>query len=270
MNARLWNTLRHEPLAHFLVLAGLLFLANALFGRAGPEPIVVAPSTIDFLVQQQTELAGRPLTEAERQAAIEGFVDDEVLVREAYRRGLDQDDVVRRHLVQKMQFVLGDEVPAPTEQDLKAFLEANPERYRDPPTVSLDHVFYADPAQVPDDLLTQLQGGAAIERLGDRLYTLDRHLSHYSLSELIGLIGPEAARQVFDLPSGEWHGPLTSDEGVHFVRVVERHPPVTPPFDQLETQLRQDWTYVRQGEAVAARLRELREHYRIVIGASEP
>lgn len=211
--ARLWNALCHEPLAHFIALAGLLFLANALVAPAGPAPIVVDRPTIDFLVQQQTELVGRPLTEAERRAVIEGFVDDEVLVREAYQRGLDRDTVVRRHLVQKMRFILGDEVSEPTEADLGAFLEANRERYRDPPTVTLDQVYYADPAQVPDDLLARLQAGAAIERLGDRLFALDRRLSRYSLRELIGLLGPDPARQIFELPAGEWHGPLISDQG---------------------------------------------------------
>ena len=178
--------------------------------------------------------------------------------------------MVRRHLVQKMRFVLADQLPDPTEADLGAFLEANRERYRSPPTVTLDHVYYADPAKVPDDLLARLRGGAATERLGDRLYTLDSRLSRYSLRELIGLMGPDTAQRIFEQPAGEWHGPLTSDQGIHFVRVVEQHPVGTPPFEELASQLRQDWIFTKQGETVAEQLRDLRKQYPIVIESAGP
>ena len=92
-----------------------------------------------------------------------------MLLREAYRRGLDRDAVVRQHLVQKMRFILGEDAVAPTEAELRAYLAANRERYRDPPTVTLDQVFYADPATLPDDLMTRLQNGTDIGELGDPL-----------------------------------------------------------------------------------------------------
>ena len=60
-------------------------------------------------------------------------IDDEVLLREAYRRGLDRDAVVRQHLVQKMRYILGEDEATPTEAELRAYLAANRERYRSPP-----------------------------------------------------------------------------------------------------------------------------------------
>ena len=148
-----------------------------------------------------------------------------MLLREAYRRGLDRDAVVRQHLVQKMRFILGEDEAAPTEAELRAYLAANRERYRSPPTVTLDQVFYADPAKVPDDLMAQLQNGTDIGDLGDPLDMLGNRLPRYSLRDLIGLMGPDVARRVFELPAGAWHGPLQSERGVHFVRVEQHHPP---------------------------------------------
>ena len=142
-----------------------------------------------------------------------------MLLREAYRRGLDRDAVVRQHLVQKMRFILGEDEAAPTEAELRAYLAANRERYRSPPTVTLDQVFYADPATVPDDLMAQLANGANLGDLGDSLDMLGNRLPQYSLRDLIGLMGPDVARRVFELPAGAWHGPLQSERGVHFVRV---------------------------------------------------
>jgi parvulin-like peptidyl-prolyl isomerase len=265
MVARYWNALRREPLAHFLALAALLFVGYRLLTPSEQETIVIDQASIAELGRQQEELLARPLTDDERRAVLESAIDDEVLLREAYSRGLDRDEVVRRHLVQKMRFILGEDAPEPTEAELKAYLAANRERYRTPPTVTLEHVFYADPAAVPDGLVVQLENGIAIDGLGDSLYMLGNTLPRYSLRDLIGLMGPDVARRVFELPAGAWHGPLHSERGVHFVRVAEHHPPAMPGFAELESYLRQDSTSDRQRRAIADKLATLRQNYRIVV-----
>jgi hypothetical protein len=138
MVARYWNALRREPLAHFLALAALLFVGYRLLTPSEQETIVIDQASIAELGRQQEELLARPLTDDERRAVLESAIDDEVLLREAYSRGLDRDEVVRRHLVQKMRFILGEDAPEPTEAELKAYLAANRERYRTPPTVTLE------------------------------------------------------------------------------------------------------------------------------------
>jgi hypothetical protein len=270
MSARLWNALHREPLVHFLALAALLFVAYHLLMPAAQESIVIERGSIDELARRQEELLARPLTDQERRALVESAIDDEVLLREAYRRGLDRDAVVRQHLVQKMRFILGEDEAAPTEAELRAYLAANRERYRDPPTVTLDQVFYADPARVPDDLMTQLENGTDIGELGDFLDMLGNRLARYSLRDLIGLVGPDVARRVFELPAGAWHGPLRSERGVHFVRVEQHHPPTTPSFDELRDYLRQDWTLDQQQRVVADKIAELRRNYRIVVTPGAP
>jgi hypothetical protein len=169
-----------------------------------------------------------------------------------------------------MRFILGEEEPEPTKADLRAYLAANRERYRSPPTITLDHVFYADPATVPDQLLVELENGANLEGLGDSLYMLGNTLARYSLRDLIGLMGPEVARRIFELPIGQWHGPLRSERGVHFARVAAHHPPTLPSFADLESYLRQDWTLDQQRHAAAAKIAELRRNYRIVVEQDTP
>jgi PPIC-type PPIASE domain len=164
-----------------------------------------------------------------------------------------------------MRFILGEDELEPTDAELKAYLAANRERYRTPPTVTLDHVFYADPGAVPDGLVAQLENGVAIDGLGDSLYMLGHTLPDYSLRDLIGLMGPDVARRVFELPTDRWHGPLQSERGAHFVRVTARHPPAMPDFVELESYVRQDWTLDQQRRALADKLAELRQNYRIVV-----
>jgi parvulin-like peptidyl-prolyl isomerase len=269
---RFLGALWREPLLHFLILAALLFGAYALFAPSAKDTIVVDRATIDRLVREQEELLARPLSQEERRTAIQTLVDDQVLLREAYRRGLDRDAVVQRHLVQKMRFVLGEDQAEPSEAELRAFLESNRERYRTPPTVTLEQVFYAGPAAAPADLLDRLRAGADPEELGDRLDMLDPTLDRYGLRDLIGLVGPDVARRIFELPPDGWDGPMASERGVHFLRVLEHHPSAVPSFEELTEYLRQDWFFARQEEAVAARLVKLRASYRILVedGAGAP
>jgi hypothetical protein len=262
---RLWTFLRHEPLVHFLVLGGLLFAANAVRQSADRETIVIDRPTLEALIQQQTEIAGHPPSDQERALLIQGVIDDAVLLREAYKRGLAQDAVIERHLVQKMRFLLSADVPEPSEAELRAYFAAEAERYRTPPTVTLDQVFYADPASAPDGLLKGLQSGMDFRGLGDRLFMLGPTLARYSAADLADLLGADLAQRIFELPPGSWQGPFRSAEGVHFIRVRAREPAGLPAFEEIVDWLRQDWQHARQQEAVRGELEALRARYRVVV-----
>jgi PPIC-type PPIASE domain len=262
---RLWTFVRGEPLVHFALLGGLLFAASTLWPAQGPETIVIDRATVEALVQQQGQILGRPPSEAEQALLVQGLVDDAVLLREAYRRGLEQDAVVERHLVQKMRFVLGEEVAEPSEAELRDHFAATAERYRNPPTVSLDQVFYEDPGTVPEDLLERLRAGADFRGLGDRLYMLGPRLARYSAADLADLFGDDLARRIFELPAGVWQGPFRSPAGAHLVRVAERQPASVPAFEEVRDWVREDWRHARQQAAIADQLTALRERYRIVV-----
>lgn len=132
-----------EPLVHFLALGALLFGATALLHRAPPEDPVAAPERIvvsaglrENFVLNFARNNGRAPTDAELAVAIEEYVREEVLCREARALGLDRDDpAVRRRLRQRMEFAAEDAAgaAAPTEAELAAFLRENPARFRAAP-----------------------------------------------------------------------------------------------------------------------------------------
>jgi hypothetical protein len=260
-----WRFLAREPLVHFIVLGALLLGASVLWRGDERAAIVIERATVKALLQQQTEMQGRAPSEEERALLLQGLVDDAVLLREAYERGLEQDPVVERHLVQKMRFLLGAEIPDPGDAELRAWFEAQAERYRNPPTVSIDQVFYADPAAVPDDLLARLRAGAEFRGLGERLFMLGPRLARYSVADLVDLFGDDLARRIFELPVGEWQGPLSSPHGVHVVRVAENLPARVPAFEEVADWVREDWRHARQQEVIAGQVAALRERYRIEI-----
>jgi PPIC-type PPIASE domain len=262
---RLWAFVRREPLVHFVVIGALLFGADTLRRSAERETIVIDPPAVQAMVDQQAQFLGRPLSEAERSQLVQGMVDDAVLLREAYKRGLEQDSLVEQHLVQKMRFMLNEDLPEPSDAELRAYLQANLERYRTPATVTLDQVYFANPAAVPDGLLERLRAGVDIRGLGDPLYMLGNRLTGYSARDLGDLFGADNARQIMALPPGKWQGPLRSAEGVHFVRVVAMQPAHVPAFEEVQNSVREDWRQTKQREIVAERVAELRQHYRIAV-----
>ena len=262
---RLWAFVRREPLVHFVVLGGLLFGADALRQSTQRETIVIDPPTVQTLVDQQVQLLGRPLSDAERARVVESTIDDAVLLREAYKRGLEQDSLVDQHLVQKMRFLLTEDLPEPSEAELRAYLAAHAESYRRPATVTLDQVYFANPGAVPDGLLERLRAGADLQGLGDPLYMLGPRLTGYSARDLGDLLGADNAARILELPVGEWQGPLRSAEGLHFVRVMAKEPARLPAFEEIQNSVREDWRRTRQSEIVGQRVAELRERYRIVI-----
>lgn len=96
---RIWALVRHEPLVHFLALAALLFVLDQVFSSTQKEKIIVDEQTADFLIKQREDLELRKLTPEERQETIAAFIEDEILYREAYKRGLDKGDTrMRRNL----------------------------------------------------------------------------------------------------------------------------------------------------------------------------
>lgn len=257
--------LYREPLLHFLAIALLLFAVDARLNGDGRELIRVEPETLDFLVRQRSELLMRELTEAERASLLENHIDEEVLVREAYRRGLDQGGRMRRQLVMRMRSLLADDVPEPTEADLRAFFRANAERYQVPPRVSFRHVFFGPRAVVPEALSAELARLADAPDRGELDPILGRFPQERTERDLSGYLGPRAAAAIFAVRDDRWHGPIRSKRGVHFVRVTERLAARDPDFAALAPYLRPEWQISRQQDAMAAKVASFRARYRVVV-----
>jgi hypothetical protein len=118
-----------------------LYLTYSLFAPPpeGPrEQIVVDQPVVRSLEAAFEAVWKRPPTASERQGLINDHIAEEVLYREAQKLGLDQDDVViRRRMRQKMQFLLEGSLALapPDEATLRAFYEAEWERYSEPARV---------------------------------------------------------------------------------------------------------------------------------------
>ena len=268
---RIWQTMSDEPFIAFAIIGGLLFMLHGFRNTADQatvETIEVRPATVRALEQVQQDLVGRPLTDKERQEIVEGFIEDEVLMREAFRRGLEKKDSrVRKRLLNVMRSTLDQPVAQPTQPELQAYFQEHRDQYVTGETISFDHVFFGyGSADEPADMAEFLKGlraGQDHTQLGD--YTVfGRILRDRSRNQLRRMVGPEFAEQAFALEPNQWHGPIESRHGVHFLRIIERKDPAPPSFEQMEEYLRQDWMFRKRREIQAEKIAEMRKRYRIV------
>lgn len=259
-----------RPTVQFLLLVLLCYGAYHHWSPNDGTVIELTPGLRERILAQGEELYGRPLTSAESEEAVASYLEEELLVREAYRRGLDRDDrEVRAMLVDHARTELlrsaGYEAPEPTEAELRAYFEAHAERYRVPERIDLHQVhFPTNTAPLePDDALVRLRAGAVFEKLGAAGPAAD--VKDVSRSDIARAYGARLASEVFALPDGEWHGPFHSEIGTHFFRVHDRRPPRDRTYQEVEDYLAEDFSSDDADRVVETELAPMRRRYRVVL-----
>lgn len=266
--------MHRDPLVHFLAIGACLFAF--LFwksDREAPERIVVTAAQVEQLRQASTLLEGRPPTRAELEALIEPVIREEIYYREALALGLDEDDdEVRRRLVEKMQYLsqdIADPEPASADE-LREFFASAPERFLIPERVTFDQVFFS-PGQRGDALeadvaraLEGLRAGGSPADFGDRT-PLESRLVEAERERVSILFGDALTSAVFAAEPGVWLGPFASDFGLHVVRLVERTDARQPAFEEIENEVRRVFADERRREANAAAYADMRSRYDVAV-----
>ena len=262
-------SVRSSPLRFFLAFAGVVvvgFGASLRAARDDGSVIVVDPEIVEGIVARQEELSGRALTEAERASAVEGFLEEEMLVREAFRRGLDRNDrrvrpMLRDHAARELLRAAGYQPPSPSDEELRAFFESRRDTYTLPERVDLQQVFFVEGA-VPENLesiLEELRGGADFTSFGAAGPGASvRAVTRADLTRAYGL---ELATTVYDQPEGEWRGPFVSRAGTHFVRLGTRTPARALAYEEVAQYLAEDYLRDDRSRALEAELERLRRRY---------
>lgn len=174
---------------------------------------------------------------------------------------------IRALLVQNMRFFMASDIPDPTEDELRAFFDDNIERFQTKPTLTFDHVYFADPDTVPANTAELLRSGVDHLSIGDT-NSFTAKLARAGERQIVATFGREQAPAILGIKDDQWHGPFTSPNGVHFMRVSERHPGLRPSYEAIEKWLKQEWLMAKNREIVERELAVMRENYRIELPES--
>ena len=266
-----------EPLLIFLILGGALF---ALFQQVSDDPlsdnaeIIVTQGHIQTLVLGFEKVWQRSPSEEELDSLIQNYIREEVLYREALAVGLDREDtIIKRRLCQKIEFLSEDlaDLDAPEEQELKAYLEAHQEDYRQPSRFSFRQVYFntskRGQAARSDAiaLLGQLKDSDAnAEKLGDPLM-LQYQFENETEREVERALGRQFLQSLRETPTGFWQGPIPSGFGLHLVFIDERIDGEIPELKDVRDVVIRDWTLIKRKQVNEAFYETLRKRYHVVV-----
>jgi hypothetical protein len=277
------SALLREPLFQFLVFGAALFSLFHLVDTKkaeAPERIVISSARIDNLADGFERTWRRPPSRQELQGLVDDYIRDEVFYREGRAAGLDRDDVIiRRRVRQKMEFFAEDiSAVDPSEEQLTAYLQSNPERFKTEDRFSFRQIFLSATrhAQTSDDDIKRLANELAhtdaavdTDALGDT-FLLGDEFRAMSVSELAGIFGDGFSKSISAIEPGRWQGPIASSFGQHFIYITDRIPGSIPPLGNVRDAVRREWSNARRLEAEQKLYASLRDRYDIVVEAAPP
>jgi hypothetical protein len=263
-----------NPSFQFVLIGAVIFGIHALFGDHEDEhrKIVLNDTYIDSLVQNFEQSTMRPATEKDRELIKQEVVQTEVLYREAQARRLDLDDeVVRRHLRQKMIFLI-EALARPgsvADTDVELWWAENHDLYNMPDTFSFYHVFLLPGSDRESAVRSAVNKGSIDPSQAFLLG--DAFLRGYRFSDL----GQEAIQGIFyfddvsmarlmSAKAAEWVGPLTSRFGQHYLYLNEVRPGGVMPLDQVFQKARSDLVSHRMEDRKSGMINEMMGRYIVV------
>lgn len=272
---RVIKLLKH-PLLIFFVLGTVSYFVYSAIGQFVEnrnKKIVVSNAQIDVLREDYFRTWNRYPTEKEMQNQITGHVMDQIFYKEAVDMGLDKSDVaVKKRLRQLMEMMLDDYTTAyATEQQLRDYLSANSDKFREESTISFSHLYFkTNDRETALKILGELQNGADIKKY-QKYSLLMLPIDFYAESKntIKKQTGKEFANQVFQLEKQKWHGPVASVYGWHLVWVDKIEKGKVPDLNTVWDEVEREWSAEQKKILKQEQYSLMREQYRIVFEESE-
>jgi peptidyl-prolyl cis-trans isomerase C len=271
----------NEPLLHFLVIGALVFIVFSVVNNEeislDGKKIVVSAGDIERLNANWSKKWNRLPTEDELEGLVDSYIREEVYYREALALGLDQDDtVLRRRLMQKMEFLSNDiaELNTPDEKSLNAYFLEHKDKYELPARVSFTHIYFSfdkrsmQVLQDAENILEQIQAvSPPVVRAPDRgdPFMLQYDFTLETPFEVSRLFGQGFAEQLFQLKENGWQGPVESGYGLHLVWINEKIDARMPELASVIDKVRTDWMFEQRQKTNKAIYERFKERYEIVI-----
>jgi peptidyl-prolyl cis-trans isomerase C len=299
---RTLSRLLREPLVQFLLIGAVLFSAYRVLPPAGsPNPPLqqtqasmrpappgsTSSRQIVLTLDQLTRLAtvfeaqwGREPTPQELDKLVEADVKEEILYREGLAMGLDRDDeIVRRRMAQKMQFLAEDVAAShrPNDAELKAWFAQNAKLFEAPARLSFRHLYFspdrrgANTEADAGNALTEVKGEAQDVKFAGADPFMFRDFYRDKTAEYLDKeFGPPFTAAVEQLPAGSWQGPIQSGFGWHLVFVDTVIPARTPAFEEIEPDVKRAWLADQKEKAVKKAYEDMRAKYTVLMPAPPP
>lgn len=255
MAEQLKNFIR-QPLLHFLLIGGLLFVLYYSINPDSTEKdtIIIDDEQVSRMVTVFQKEWNRSPTPDEMKGLLERYIQQEVYYRKALLMNLDHnDEIIRRRLDQKLRFITNDmaTLKDPDEKELKDFYQHNKLKYELPKKYSFSHIYFnpdkrdnaiKDAELILHELpLTDQQLNELISK-GDE-FSFAYHVDSLTENEIARQMGDDFATSLENLPLKKWAGPVSSGYGTHLIFINEIGQPAQPDLSIIRQEVIRDYQY---------------------------
>jgi PPIC-type PPIASE domain len=253
-----------EPLLHFVLLGGLLFVGDHfLISRADdPRTIIVSGEVNTEAVETFRAARGRAPNAEELKALHQVWLDNEVLYREGLALQVDRGDTaIRERVIFKALSVVDSNVklPAIDEGGLRKWFEAHRDKYDEPARYDFDEAALSgdNNEAAVRDFVTQLNNGTP----GDAKAGL-RVFKGRPRQNLLQSYGAELAEALTNAAPGQWQA-LNTKDGWRAMRLNAIIAAKPADFTAIRGVVMQDWKDAIASEQRSAAVHELAKKYKI-------
>lgn len=267
----------HEPLLHFLIIGGALFMIfefSASTQNHTSQKIEVNLAIQKNLKQQFQRTWKRPPNEIEEKKLIEHFIREEVFYREAIELGLDKNDtVIRQRLRQKLEFFSQSENAALNDDLLQRYFIKNSTNYFIDEKRAFKQFFIGEnrSEQYISDIADKLKTGnpetMTPELAGKSILPAILPLSNEG--EIAQVFGKDFSKKIMQLNNEQWYGPIDSHLGSHFVALTDIQKGYLPELSSVSKRVENDWRYNLEFEDKELQFQRYLTNYDVVITTNE-
>jgi hypothetical protein len=228
-----------EPIVWFVLVALVLFMAEGAI-TPDQDPIILNDKVTTRISALWAAQMRRPPSQEELNALVDDWVNEEMFYREALRLSLDRNDtIVRRRLVQKYNFLMEElDEQGITEKEMLDFYQSNLKQYQLEQRITFSNILF----RTGEDAVASLDAiakGGDWRALGIATLLPGRYVKK-TIQEIGYALGPEFASGIADITENTWSGPVISSYGYHLIKIENRLPAETIPFESITDKIHYD------------------------------
>jgi hypothetical protein len=172
------------------------------------------------------------------------------------------DSQTKRHLTDKVRYLIAGAPAEPSEDQLLGYYSANPGKYQAEKQITFSQVFFANKPLDPSVTLAALGRGEAVK--GDDFW-LGHDFPRYGEVMIRGIFGQPFVETLEKAPVGQWQGPVQTARGWHYFRRDETLAPALMPYKDVRDQVRQDYQNAQTREVIDREVAKLKEKFNVQI-----
>ncbi|MCI5628447.1 MAG: peptidylprolyl isomerase [Clostridiales bacterium] len=212
-------------------------------------------------------------TEEGQKYVLDDLINQELLYMYAKDNKIDQDEEFRTEMKRVEENVLKQYVINKiltsvklTEEEKKAFFEAQKQSFSKPETASAKHIL-VDSEEKANDILGKINAGevsfedAAKEHSTCPSKDAGGDLGTFGRGQMV----PEFENAVFNMNNGEVSGPVKTQFGYHLIKLENKNESSIPEYDEVAEEVGKTLLFQKQGEVYQQKLNEVKEKYPNVV-----